>query len=101
MDGFNKQPYEQFPIAGDFSKVLDEGESLVLAECACAATDATGEDATDDVVDSESLTVADNLLKVIVRAGAPELSPYKISLRATTSANNKYEIDVKMTVFEG
>jgi len=100
IEEFEKQPYEEFFVAGDYSTVLDDDETLVLAQCVVSAVDKGGTDASSAVLDLPTMDVDGPYLKVRCRAGDPSLSKYKITFRCVTSEGNKWEIDVKMKVKE-
>lgn len=97
MNGFCKQPFEEFIIAGDFAPVLEDGETLVLSGCEYAAQNAQNVEVFD-VVEMGSLAIDGSLLKIRVRGGIAEQSPYMLSLRCLTSHGNKYEINIRMEV---
>jgi len=98
---FTKQPYEEFYFGAEFSNVVDtDNESIELSSSSVTAVDNTGA-STTDVYDSATLAVTNNtILAVRVKAGAENLSPYKITYKVVTSTGNKYEKDVLMYVEE-
>ena len=104
MPCFWKQPYEQFVIAANFDPDLAAHlapEAEIVAEQSTAlARDKDGNDATSDVIVSESLLAQGHLLKIMVKGGDPALSPYVISFRCVTTASEAYELDVSMEVIE-
>ena len=98
---FTKQPYEEFYWGADFSDVLDtDNESILLGSSSISAMDVVGT-ADTSVYYAASLAVINNtLLGVRVKAGEEGLSPYKLTYKIETTAGNKYEKDVLMTVEE-
>lgn len=99
MEKFTKQIYEEFTIAGDFSKNMETGETI--ATQTVVAVNNVGADATNDVLDTGSIS-NDGTTKVLVlvRAGTEALSPYKITFKAVTSVDHKWEVDVQMKIKE-
>ena len=98
---FSKQPYEEFFWGADFSDVLDtDNESIILGSSSIAAVD-NGDLADDTVYYVAGLMVVSlTILAVRVKAGTGALSPYKLTYKIETSAGNRYEKDVFMTVEE-
>lgn len=99
MDSFEKQSYEEFTIAGDFSLNFADGETI--SSQTVTAVDQADVDATADVIDDSSIT-NDGGARVLVKVvGGDEAdSPYKITMRCETSAGHKWELDVRMNVVE-
>ncbi len=96
-----KQPWEAFYIAGDFSKVLESGEIIASAPTSeVVAYDKTGADATSTVIEDGTITVDEQFLKVRIKGGTESGSPYKVSFRATTDQGNKWEVDAPVEVEE-
>lgn len=116
-----KQPYEEWVIAADFSDNMDiaGGEDLVLGSCSIEAVDKQGNDATEN----GSLNAAAQIcqvstkaigtgtekgyLKVLVKGGleseevdeaTEDRSPYTITFKGVTTAPEKWEKDVIVTV---
>ncbi len=100
LDDFSKQPYETFPIEADFVNVLADEETITLATSDVSAKKSDDTDATSDVLTVAEKAVDGSALQIRVKAGVAADSPYKITFRAVTSDNNKYEKDVEMTVEE-
>ena len=98
--GFSKQPSEKFYVAGEFRKVLEYGETLVLASCTVAAEDKDAADMGTTVLDQATKAVDGTQLKIRCQAGAENKSPYKITFLATTSNGNVWEVDVEMEIEE-
>ncbi len=100
LDNFSKQPYETFPIEADFVNVLVDGETITLGTSDVSAKKADDTDATSDVLTVAEKAVDESSLQIRVKDGVEADSPYKITFRAVTSNNNKYEKDVEMTIEE-
>ena len=98
---FEKQSYEEFYWGADFDDVVDEdNESIVLGSSSITAYDNTDTEDTT-VYDEATLVVVNSvILAVRVKAGTEGKSPYKLTYKITTTAGNKYEKDVLMTVEE-
>ena len=98
---FSKQPYEEFFWGADFSDVLDtDNESIILGSSSITAMD-SGEVSDDTVFYVATLMVVSlSILAVRVKAGTAALSPYKLTYKIETTAGNKYEKDVLMTVID-
>jgi hypothetical protein len=94
-----KQPFESFFIAGSFAKVLTDGETIDVDKSVVVAYDKEGKEY-PDLIDEPSKTVDDKQLSIRIKDGKPELSPFKVSFRAVTSANNKWEVDAPIEVQE-
>lgn len=97
---FEKQSWETWIIAMDISDDLEDGETILLATSSISAVDKDGNDVSNDVLDSSGKAVSGPLLQIRVFAGDESLQPYKITFRAVTSLDNKYELDVKMVIRE-
>ena len=98
---FSKQPYEEFFWGADFSDVLDtDNESIILRSSSIAAVD--NGDLPDDTVYYVAglMVVSLTILAVRGKAGTAALSPYKLTYKIETTAGNKYEKDVLMTVID-
>ena len=107
LESFEKQPYEEITIAGDFESVMASTEALVLATSTVTATDKNGSDVSSTVLDQSTKAIGDspdggtsNALKMRCRAGSESLSPYKLSYRGVTSTGDKWEIDIRMKIKE-
>ena len=97
----DKQSYEAFFIAGNFVLVMEEGETIVLEECAVTAIDKDGNDVSSTFLDQTTIAVASiTKLKIRIRAGTQTASPYKVTFRIVTSLGNKYEVDAPCRVKE-
>lgn len=94
-----KQPFEAFPIYGNFEKVLEEGELIDVDASAILVMDKDGiEDAT--MVDAPTKNVQEGKLVVRIQGGVPAKSPYNVSFRAVTSLGNKWEVDAQLNIIE-
>jgi len=100
LEYFTKQPYETFMVAADFSADLDTGETITEGTSDVIAEDKNGDDATSDVLTIGAKVVDEGLLKIRVKDGTENLTPYKITFRAVTSLVNKYELDISMRIKE-
>ena len=98
MERFEKQPSERFAIYGDFSENMVTDETIVSHTV--TAVDASGADATNEVLQSCSDAHAGQIVQVVVQTGetSANKTPYKITFRVTTSTANKWELDVKMKI---
>jgi len=86
---FQKQVYEEFVIGVDFTDVLTTGETISAYSVV----------ASDDTTKDGAAVLSSNTVQQKIKAGLANKS-YTFSFRVTTSAANKLEEDVKMTVFE-
>ncbi len=93
MEKFIKQPWEKFPIAGDFSKVLGDEETIDSGASTVIAYNSAGEDVTEDIIDNISFTDSRIIAKL---KGGNDGENYKITFKAHTSQDNDYELDVMM-----
>ena len=108
IQSFTKQIYEKFPIAGDFSNVMERGETIVLTGdpgddvSEVSVLDADGVDATASIIVTSSLEADDTNHYLIckVQGGEVAKSPYTITMQAVTSEENYWELDFKMYVKE-
>jgi hypothetical protein len=99
MDRFEKQPYEAFTISNDFIKNF--GKREVISTQTVSAVNSSGVDATSTVTNQG--TVANNgrsKVSVVVRAGTPDDSPYKLTFKCVTSNGHQWEKDILMIVEE-
>lgn len=108
---FSKQSWETYLIGADNSKVLEEGEYVVLNTSTIVAEDKDGTDASDDILDNtdkavetasindvDVTPVTNGMLVTRIQAGVEALSKYKITFKAITSNGNQYETDVLMVI---
>jgi hypothetical protein len=120
-----KQPWEEWVIAADFSDNMDiaGGEDLDLPSCSIEAVDAQGNDATENGTLNAAAQIVQvstmakgtgsekGYLKVLMRAGlenevvgegeeqtTEDRSPYTITFKGVTTAPEKWEKDVIVTV---
>jgi nitrogen fixation protein FixH len=100
MDTIKKQAYEEFTIAGDFVDQAESGETAVLVGSEILAIDKDGVDVKATLLDQATKAVDDTQLKIKLRAGTADKSPYKITFKIVTSAGNRWEIDVSCRVKE-
>ena len=99
-NAFDKQSYEEFVIAGDFSTVMAASESITLATSTVTAVDKNGDDATADVIESGTESVVGHQLRARCKGGTEDLTPYQITFKIVTSIFNKWEIDIIMNIEE-
>jgi hypothetical protein len=118
-----KQPFEEWVIAADFSDNMDiaGGEDLDLPSCTIEAVDALGNDATENGALNAAAQICQvstmakgtgaekGYLKVLCRRGLEneevdsetvDRSPYTITFKGITTAPEKWEKDVIVTVRE-
>ena len=116
-----KQPFEEWVVAADFSENMDiaGGEDLDLPSCSIEAVDVQGNDATEggtlnaaaQIVDTATITKGTGeekgYLKVLCRRGlenevvdeaTEDRSPYTVTFKGITTAPEKWEKDVIVTV---
>lgn len=116
-----KQPFEEWVIAADFSDNMDieGGEDLDLGSCTIEAVDKLGNDATENgslnaaaqIVQVSTMAkgtgAEKGYLKVLCKAGLEnevvdeatvDRSPYTITFKGVTTAPEKWEKDVIVTV---
>jgi hypothetical protein len=98
LESFSKQPYEEFVIAGEFSSVLETGETL-LNPTMTAVNKKTGVDTSSEVIESGTVAVSGSQVVGRVKAGVDK-EQHKITIRTETSLSNKWEIDVIMKIKE-
>lgn len=99
MDNFTKQPTEKYFVAADFSRALDEGETIVLNNSTVIAYDADGNDVSATVLESGTKQIDGAKLLIRVKDGTSG-EKYKITFKAVTSQSNIYEHDITMKVVE-
>lgn len=95
---FEKQPWEEFSIWGDFINNAATGETAKLSSSSVIAEDKDGIDVSITVLDQAAIAVSGTQLKVKVRAGTANVSPYKITFKIGTSLENQWEVDVMMKI---
>jgi hypothetical protein len=100
MDTIKKQSYEEFTIAGDFVDQAEPGENAVLLGSEVLAEDKDGTDVGTTLLDQTTKAVSSTQLRIKLRAGTEDKSPYKITFKIVTSAGNRWEIDVSCRVKE-
>ncbi len=90
-----KQGFERYFIHGDFSAVLESGETLDVnnADTTITAIDSSGADATATIIDDASKYVDGSNLYVRIKDGDEAGSPYKITIKVETSSGNRWEVD--------
>jgi len=107
VETFTKQSREQFTIWGSILDVQESEETIVQVSSTVTATDKEGKDA-GEILNQSSIelgndpdgTATDNMLGIKVRDGVEAKSPYWITFLMVTTANNRWEVDVKMKVKE-
>jgi hypothetical protein len=116
-----KQPFEEWVVAADFSDNMDiaGGEDLDLPSCSIEAVDAQGNDATENgslnaaaqIVQVSTMAKGTGsekgYLKVLIKGGleneevdsvTEDRSPYTVTFKGVTTAPEKWEKDVIVTV---
>ncbi len=91
LDSTQKQSYERYFIYGDFSSVMETGETIDSETI--VAEDKDGADATATVVDAASAYVDGFKQYVRIKDGTEAASPYKITIKIETSNGNRWEVD--------
>lgn len=94
METIRKQGYEEFTIAGDFTDQAESGEEAVLIGSVVLAEDSEGGDVGTTLLDQATKAVSGTQLRIKLRAGDEDHSPYKITFKIVTTLGNKWEIDV-------
>lgn len=103
-----KQPYEEFYIAGSILRVQTATETINLTNSSVEAEDKNGDDVTASFTDDTTKVLgtdpkgsyADNTLEIRIRGGDPALSPYKVTFKMETTEGNKWEVDREVEVEE-
>lgn len=101
---FEKQPWEEFIIAADFSQNMDiaGGEDLVLGSCTVLAENNAGDNAVNVVTDQGSIAIGtgsqQGWLKCLIKGGVVADHPYKLTFRGETDAGEKWEKDIIMKI---
>ncbi|MHA2265264.1 MAG: hypothetical protein ACXAEN_22975 [Candidatus Thorarchaeota archaeon] len=100
-----KQPYESFVGYGEFSNVMETGETITLGSSAVTAIDKEGEDASSDLLSGSAAVYNDDdgnpwRLGIRIVDGTVLLSPYKVTFKIITSLANKWEVDMYVEVIE-
>ena len=101
MDGtFTKQPSEAFTITVDFNARLASGEGI-SSETVAATLVSTGATVTSTVITSASVSEADGIVSVPVKAGT-DGSDYRVKVTVVTDAAvpATHEGDILMRVRE-
>ncbi len=90
-----KQGFERYFIYGDFSTVLETGETLDVnnANTGVTAIDKDGGNATATVIDDASKYVDGSSFYIRIKDGVEAESPYKITIKVETSLGNRWEVD--------
>ena len=92
----SKQPYEEYYVAFDFFRVIDDGATISSATV--SAVDALGASATSTVTSVGKQTVSGSRVNIWVQGGTAQR--YKITCKIQTSTGEKYEQDAYLTVVE-
>lgn len=97
-----KQGFERYFIQGDFSAVLESGETLDVSNVntTITAIDSSGADVTATIIDDASKYVDGTRLYVRIKDGDEVGSPYKITIKVETSNGNRWEVDGLIKVKE-
>jgi hypothetical protein len=103
-----KQPYEEFFIAGSILKVQTATETVVVGNSNVSAVDKDNADVSSTFLDDATKVVGNdpdgdytnNILSIRVRAGEVALSPYKVTFQMETTEGNKWEVDRMVDVIE-
>ena len=98
MSEIEKQPYEAFYVAVDFSSNFTDSETVISQTV--SAVDKNGEDTTSVIDQGTVGNDGVSIVRARVIDGSPLLSKYKITFRCITSTGNKWEKDIKLVVKE-
>jgi len=103
-----KQPYEKWPLAVDFTDDLEPtNENIVLANSTITAEDVNEDDATSSILAGQKALATSTertdarvnaSLQEVILNGDPDLSPYKVTYRIVTDAGNQFEKDIIILV---
>ena len=96
MESLQKTEYEILRITADFSKVRATTNETISA-ITVTAIDPASVDVSSSVLDISSIATSRLKATILVRAGT-ENTKYKITFRITTSAGNKWELDIAMSI---
>lgn len=104
----DKQPSEEFFIAGSILKVQTDTETIVVGTSTVTALDNEDQDVSATFLDQGTIVVgddpkgafSDNQLSMRVRAGEAAKSPYKVTFFMVTTEGNKWEVDRIVEVAE-
>ena len=99
LEKTTKQSFEAYFIHGDFSAVMESPETIVLGTSTATATDNTNTP-DESVIDTPSIYVDEFKYYVRIKDGTEAKSPYKITLRVTTSTGNKWEVEGLLVIKE-
>ncbi len=94
-----KQPWESFVIAGEFTNNMTASETITLGSSSVTIVDANGEDKTADMISSPQV-ISRTKLAARLSGGTADLSPYKVTFKILTSDLNKWEKDVQIRVLD-
>lgn len=94
---FIKQPREKYTIAVDFSRAMDDDESIDSDNSSVTAADANGANVTSQII--HSVACETNLIRATVKNGS-DGDRFRLSFLAHTDTGNIYEKDVLMTIKE-
>ena len=100
MADVHKLPEEQFMITGNFANVLRR-DILDHSKSAAMAEDRNGVNATQEVLDLNSLIVVGGALRIRIRGGSFALSPYSVKLIAETLTGNRWVLPITLHIDEG
>lgn len=97
VDTHTKQSTEKYPLEMDFSNRLDVGETVSTA-AVTIKHEVTGTDTGSTMLDgSPSISGGDTIVSPIVQAGTDQ-NDYILQFKATTSASNVFEEEVRIAV---
>ena len=94
-----KEPWERITIAGDFSAVLADGETIEALESEVTAVNSQGVAESDTFLDQSTLTVDGSILKIRCQAGIHN-EKYSVNFRIETSLGERWETNIRVTVKE-
>lgn len=104
LEKTTKQSSESYLIYGNFGAVMEEGETITAYDVTAIDGNDPAQDATSTVIEpgSEIVGSGDDFAKLYfrVRAGTEDDSPYKITVKVTTSNDNHWEVDGELVIKE-
>lgn len=91
-----KTPYEAINTQAKFDKAMIDDETI--DEYSVTAVDASGNDATADLIENDSITERARIA-FRIKGGLVASSPYIVSVKADTSLDQKLEIRGEVVVY--
>lgn len=93
----DKQPYEEYFVAFNFSRVISPNTEIVSA--IVIVYDEDGNDVTEIITEPSEQTIQKTKVAIKIKSGISE-NTYKITCRIITSNGEKFEMDSELNVIE-